>query len=180
MPQARRTTEKGRVIADDLDMETLRLTYAEVNKGVDRLHAESARMDAEFAALPPAAGAILAVFIAFRPDDLPGVFPYLYGLALVPFLGILYISVRSRDLLDAPDLRQKVAKEARVSDELEDDARLPAREWLTGRIIGGRAVQWAGLQQTAHFHQYIRGGRILFGALIVFLALVTTAALLAT
>jgi hypothetical protein len=51
-----------RQAGDDLDIETLRLTYDEVSKQMDRLYEENA-------------------------------------LGLIPFLMILYISVRSRDLL---------------------------------------------------------------------------------
>jgi len=64
---------------ENLDVETLRLTYAEVIKQIDLLAETRGKTYGEFAALPPAAGAILAVFVAFRPEDLPGVFPYLYG-----------------------------------------------------------------------------------------------------
>lgn len=160
-----------------LDIETLRLAHAEVEKSMDRILEETSKTHAEYAALPTAAGGVITLFIAFRPDDLSDVFPYLYFLGLVPLLLIVYISLVARHNIDSPKVYAEMADQKIPNDLLGED-RLDAREWLRARIIGLRTARAAGLVVLANHRRYVRTARVCFAVLVVYLAAVTVAALL--
>lgn len=104
--------------AEAADVETLRLAYAEAQTQVELARDERRLMAAEYAALPPSAGAILALFAAFRPEGLPEVSAYLYGLSVIPFLCILGMTVRGTNELWAASTRAEMAKKTKLSNEL--------------------------------------------------------------
>lgn len=161
------------------DVETLRLVHADALAQIDAARERRRTLHAEFAALPTFAGAIVAVFFAARPDELPDIFGVLYGIGVVVFVFLLYMCFGARNVLDAPDLQQKIADEARFSNSLTAEDRLPLEPWLAKSIIDWRAAAFAALQLDTPQVAYLRRARIVFGLLVVWLSAVAVAALVA-
>jgi hypothetical protein len=112
------------------DVETLRLVYADVKSSRD---AEVSRIEVGLrglTTLPATAGAILALFIALRPDSDSALLSTLYAVGLLPFAAIVVLSIASP--LRAPWIRRV------PPDELDPGDRLPLPEWLENEIIEGR------------------------------------------
>jgi hypothetical protein len=161
----------------DADVETLRFVYQNALTQIEAAQERRRMLHAEFAALPTFAGAIVAVFFAARPDELPNVFAALYGVGVLVFVFLLYMCFGARNALDAPEVQEKIADEAQFSASLTDDDRLPLEAWLANSIVAWRAAAFAGLKIDTPYVAYLRRARITFGVLVVWLSSVAIAAL---
>ena len=138
------------------------------------------RLAAEFAALPTAAGGVITLFFAFRPEELPSVYPYLYGLSLLPFLLLFGMSIYATHQYLPARMEAKIAREQVPSTELNDADYYPVEEWLKSKIIMWRIGAVLNRKRSAEYSLYLGRIRIVFSLLVVYLVLVTVAALLAT
>lgn len=164
----------------DADVETLRRVHAEVDKRMDLMREDRRTLAAEYAALPPSASGIFALFVAFRPDGLPGAFAYLYALTLVPILLIFAMSISGTSDLLAAKTRASIADDIEISSDLSEHDFLPEKKWLEDRIVGFRVAADFNMKLAASYAEHIQRIRRVFGLLVAYLAIVTAAATLAT
>ena len=165
--------------ASTMDVETLRLAYAEVLARMEVLRQETHRLLAEFAALPLTAGGIITLFFAFRPEDLPGAFPYLYGLTVVPFLLLFWMAFSATESFVPVKVAAKLADEEQLTDQPNSEDYLPHRDWLLKSTTSWRIAAVVGTKYNSQYRLYLQRIRLVFAFLVVYLVAITFAALLA-
>ena len=157
----------------DAPVETLRLALAETEKQMDLLREETHRLYVEFLGLPVSLGAVVAVLLAFRPEDSDVWWvAVLYAVGLLPLGYIVWVSIKSAlDLLTPPgirDISEKAAARFTNFDELTDTDRLPEHEWLEQSLKGWRAALMLGHRRLGPFLEFQRRLRLFLVAIVLY------------
>ncbi len=161
-----------------LDVETLRLVYQSINVQLEASQQTNRSLLTEFTALAPTAGAVLALFFGAKPDKVPTYVNWLYVGGVLLFIGIFVLSIRSLISLEAARIQLKVAEESQFRANLEPTDFYSERQWLVDRIIKWRAITTTLPKYYAPYRFDLWRIRVLFGAMVIYLAAVTMIALL--
>ena len=172
-------------IADKADIDTLKLLYSDFQAALESEIERRRELTRSVAAIPAAAGGILALFIALRPTDEGALITVLYALGLVPFL-VIVTQARKVSQLTGPSEGRGVSQthvgRSSIMVETGADERLflPTAQYLALRIEETRldyqnlAVQG---RSTEFMQSYVlRTSQVLLTIEVVYLVLVTLAA----
>ena len=160
------------------DLATLRLAYTEMVRRMDITTDRTKHIAAEFSALPPAAGAVLAIFFAALPKEAPMSIRVLVLLGLFTFVIISWMCTRAIRRLEAPELQVQAASQYPVAHELQPDDGLNETEWLRQRVIGWRLGATLGAKRNASYAQHLSTVRYWFFFHVLLLGVITAVALL--
>ena len=159
--------------AEGADLETLKLAYEEVWEQLRIQRDFRKQIAAELTATPTLAGAVLALFVALRPDDANALISVLYAIGVVPFLVIVVATIRGATDVIAPKQLAGVLQKAEIRGELEDADYFPLRKFLVLRIVGGRGVRDLTSQMEADYPAFLRRMRLLLVIELIYLVGVT-------
>jgi hypothetical protein len=119
------------------DVETLKLVYAELQRALESEDERRRSLLRTLATLPASAGAVLALFIAVRPDKASALVSVLYAIGLVPFVLIVLVSLA----LASPRLFADPRSSFYAPNLTAEDS-LPIGAWLERQIIASRWRLW--------------------------------------
>ena len=172
-------------IAEKADVETLKLLYADFRAALETEIERRRELTRSVAAIPAAAGGILALFIALRPTGEGALITVLYALGLVPFL-LIVNQARKVSRLTGPSEGRGVSQthvgrsSIMAGTGADDRLLLPTAQYLVLRIEETRldyqnlAVQG---RSTEFMQSYIlRSSQVLLTIEVIYLVLLTLAA----
>jgi hypothetical protein len=124
-----------------LDLETLKLAYAEAQSDLTTLRQRKESALRAVAAFPASAAVVIGLALTVKPDTEDVIVSVLYALGLVPFVMIVRRSLELTEiLLTLKTTWERVVAESGEKENvyIRDEDQLTPETWLVNRIVDAR------------------------------------------